>query len=309
MIKSSIYEIGASGKMEKIDIAANSIKNNLPMGYILHWGGNMGWRAQDYAVVERKEGSFGVRYNLISLETYSTASTEAYSIKSAVDKVWHGQHYFMTEKTLSNSELSELLKSTEVKKDHDKNEAQRKADLRLKEIERIKSENPTLKQVGNGEYASAKLAATNIRTELKKAFPKTKFSVRSEVYSGGDAVRIDWTDGPTQKQVESITAKYGEGHFDGMNDIYEYANATWPEVFGGAKYVTENRHYSDALIQDGIDSVHTYLKGNFDHDKAEKPTVEQYKNGNLWKVVLSGLDPEFFQRELNKYMSEKEVIA
>ena len=50
-------------------------------------------------------------------------------------------------------------------------------------------------------------------------------------------------------KVEKITGKYQEGNFDGMNDIYEYNHENvFPNIFGGAQYVFENRHESNGLI-------------------------------------------------------------
>lgn len=103
----------------------------------------------------------------------------------------------------------------------------------------------------NGEmkYRGHTLGAKNLRIELKKAFPSVKFSVRSESYSGGDSININWTDGPLTEDVEKISNKYQEGNFDGMADIYNYNHDNvWPDVFGGAKYVMENRHESVVLL-------------------------------------------------------------
>lgn len=102
-----------------------------------------------------------------------------------------------------------------------------------------------LETVKTGDYASAKLGAKNIRAELKRAFPGVKFSVTSSVYSGGDSVSVHWSYGPTSKEVEKITGKYQEGHFNGMEDIYESSGNLWPELFGGAKYVSESREDGD----------------------------------------------------------------
>jgi len=70
----------------------------------------------------------------------------------------------------------------------------------------------------------ASQTAKEIRKELKKNFPETKFSVRSKTFAGGDSVNVDWTDGVTEDQVNEIIKKYQEGHFDGMRDLYEYSN-------------------------------------------------------------------------------------
>ena len=67
-------------------------------------------------------------------------------------------------------------------------------------------------------------AAKLIRTELKKAFPNTKFGVTSSNYSMGDSVAIEWTDSITTEEVRVIIGKYQYGSFDGMTDSYEYTN-------------------------------------------------------------------------------------
>lgn len=107
---------------------------------------------------------------------------------------------------------------------------------------------PHLEPVAAGQYASAAHGAKNIRHELKRAFPGIKFSVRSETFSGGDSIDISWDLGPTSKEVEAITGKYQEGHFNGMEDIYESdRNNIWPDLFGGAKYVHTRRSEGQSL--------------------------------------------------------------
>jgi hypothetical protein len=57
-----------------------------------------------------------------------------------------------------------------------------------------------------------------IRKALKASFVGTKFSVRISRYSGGSSINVTWTDGPTQKDVQTITSAYDGGGFDGMTD-------------------------------------------------------------------------------------------
>ncbi len=92
------------------------------------------------------------------------------------------------------------------------------------------------------------LAAKAARKELKISFPTIKFSVTSETYSMGDSVNIYWTDGPTRTQVDEITKKYQEGHFDGMIDCYEYSNTNdnLPQV----KYVMATRNLSKDKVRE-----------------------------------------------------------
>jgi len=92
------------------------------------------------------------------------------------------------------------------------------------------------------------LAAANIRKELKRAFPNCKFSVKSESYTGGDSVHIDWIDGPPTVEVDKIADKYQKGNFNGMEDIYEYNQSAFCGLFGGVKYVISQRNVSNENI-------------------------------------------------------------
>lgn len=106
---------------------------------------------------------------------------------------------------------------------------------------------PYLVPLTPGQYASAKAGAANLRRHLKHAFPGVKFSVRSDTFSGGDSIDIKWAMGPTVKEVEAIADRYQEGHFNGMEDIYENDRENvWPTLFGGAKYVNANREDGEA---------------------------------------------------------------
>ncbi|NHN89842.1 LPD29 domain-containing protein [Acetobacter conturbans] len=71
----------------------------------------------------------------------------------------------------------------------------------------------------NTHYLSPAETAKLIRARLKKAFPRTKFSVRSDSYSGGGSVRVKWMDGPAATLVESIVGSYAGGRFDGSIDM------------------------------------------------------------------------------------------
>ena len=86
-----------------------------------------------------------------------------------------------------------------------------KAQAREKRREEIKKNHPELEQVPPNSYKERVVGAKNIKKELAKAFPGVKFSVRSQSFSGGDFIDIDWTDGPTEEMVKKITDKYQEG--------------------------------------------------------------------------------------------------
>jgi len=240
-MKIKTYEINGEGKMVLIDIPNNSVKNNLPIGSVLLWGGNVAWPSQEYAIVRRTESDWGVNYSLISLDNYGQTSTGANELKYKDDKnVWHSQHFFILDKSVSADEVLDLIEKNEIKKKHETEakdlEAMRKQSQSQKEV----LANPDLVTIKKGGSATK-----NIKKELKKAFPKVSFSVRHKSFAGGDSIDISWNDGPLSEEVSKITDKYEEGSFDGMNDIYEYNHReTWTDNFGGAKYVHAQRDIS-----------------------------------------------------------------
>jgi hypothetical protein len=123
----------------------------------------------------------------------------------------------------------------------DNAEKERKENTRKQIIE----DHPELITVADAKQGRWAVGAANIRKELAKAFPGVKFSVKSDRYSGGCSIDVNWTDGPTTEEVTKITGKYQEVNLNGMEDIYDFNHSNvWPEVFGGARCVFENRSYS-----------------------------------------------------------------
>lgn len=99
------------------------------------------------------------------------------------------------------------------------------------------------KKEQKGRITGAAACADAVRAELKKVFPFVKFSVKSSTFSMGDSVSVSWSDGPTTKEVDPIIGKYQYGHFDGMQDLYEYSNRV--DGLPQAKYVSGNRSMSE----------------------------------------------------------------
>jgi hypothetical protein len=91
------------------------------------------------------------------------------------------------------------------------------------------------------KYETVVETATKIRAALKAAFPGTKFSVRSDSFSMGSAVRIRWTDGPTEKQVEKVANTHERIDRDANGEI----------LGGGNRYVTCSRETSERVKKYG----------------------------------------------------------
>lgn len=108
-------------------------------------------------------------------------------------------------------------------------------------------------------------AAKEIRQELKQFFPGTKFKVTSDNYSGGNAVRVKWVDGPRSKEVEVVVGKYQYGHFDGMTDSYEYTNRR--NDISQVRFVSTSRELSDDYRASIINRLETAFGGTFEPNK------------------------------------------
>ena len=141
----------------------------------------------------------------------------------------------------SAAEITAALKAAETKRKADEAEQLRQTNERTEKRAAFPKLYPWLK-VADGKISTHALGAANLKAELQREFPGIKFSVKSEAYAGGDAIRVHWNFGPTTDEVARFTDKYREGDFDGMTDCYDYNHDNvWPDVFGGAKYVTELR--------------------------------------------------------------------
>lgn len=79
----------------------------------------------------------------------------------------------------------------------------------------------------------AKLIRKALKREFGESFPGTKFSVRSERYSGGSSVNVGWTDGPTTYAVDKVIGVYSGADFDGMVDL-KISSQAWLEPDGTA---------------------------------------------------------------------------
>lgn len=241
-----IYSIGSG--LKDISVSANSSKNNLPVGTILKMNG---YSDPEYVIIKNMGISdgwehYGARYEAINLNDYTPRRFQAYELMFLSEKQDNRIQTYITEKQISSDEVLDAINQSKVKAEYLESEKIRKAEKRLKDKEELLKKYPYLIQTNNSE-CSRVTAAKNIRIELKKAFPKIKFSVTSKSYSGGNSIDVYWTNGPSVEQVEKITQKYQGGSFNGMEDIYEYSHDVFNELFGDAKYVMESRNISDDI--------------------------------------------------------------
>lgn len=84
----------------------------------------------------------------------------------------------------------------------------------------------------DGDSIDGKDCAKIIRHNLKRFFPGVKFSVRTD-----NSIRISWTDGPLQKEVETLVKGFEGRGFDGMTDC-QYIKDSWLMPDGTALFAS-----------------------------------------------------------------------
>ena len=97
-----------------------------------------------------------------------------------------------------------------------------------------------------------------IRKELKKN--GIKGTVRSSNYSGGNSVRVSTEELPpwTIQKIEEFCSSYKAGHFNGMEDIYEYnSDRTGPTVH----FIFVENRYSEETRQECWSWMRQYWHG------------------------------------------------
>ncbi len=161
-----------------------------------------------------------------------------------------GVQWCIKDEVASIDEIGNALQLAETVKIRREKERQTKEDDHKARRAALPGQYPYLVPFSEAKQMSGHaLGAKNIRIQLQKHFPEVKFSIKSKRFAGGDSISVSWTDGPTHDEVAAITGKYEEGHFNGMNDCYEYnQDEVFSDVFGGAKYVHSRREVSDNLL-------------------------------------------------------------
>ncbi len=133
---------------------------------------------------------------------------------------------------------------------------------------------------------STKETAQFIREALKAAFPGVKFSVRTSYASMTSSTDIQWTDGPTQPEVERITDRFTSKGFDGMTDSTTYHAQTFNgELVHFSGWVHVRRDVSVSLLEKalaryqveraayGLQPANVYIKPNGSYPCVDGPDV------------------------------------
>jgi len=138
--------------------------------------------------------------------------------------------------------------------------------------------------------------AAEIRKVLKEK--NIKASVRSENYSMGDSVNVEIKeiiDPKIYRALEEELAKYQYGHFNGMEDIYEYSNNVEGIPQTKFLFIKYDWKLTDGFIQRLINVLVTKI--NLDAD---------YEYKRLAGNILYGRD-DWIKWEEVKHLANLEV--
>lgn len=117
----------------------------------------------------------------------------------------------------------------------------------------------------DGKMSGYARAAKNMKKELSLTFPGVTFSVRSESFSMGNAVRVEWDNGPCVKSVEVLTKKYMY-YIDKCTDDNSAQSKAVGAVLGQSKYVTTQRNVSPELKEQVGRDICTAYGEEYDTD-------------------------------------------
>ncbi|EJD6377592.1 MULTISPECIES: LPD29 domain-containing protein [Providencia] len=198
------------------------------------------------------------------------------------ESILHSVQWRIKNETVDQETIKSLIEKAEAHEQAEKAEEERKKNEFKQgvEFQKNNTEYSHLTQITSNSDKEIKIVGKNIRAELKKHFPKTKFSVRKQYYS---TYHVSWIDGPTVDEVEFIINKYETSRFDSYTDYHYSETSPFNVVYGGADYVFTHRDYSDEIIALAIKSLIEKQGESYEFDTALM-TVENYHQGMLYKI-------------------------
>ncbi|MEY0608228.1 LPD29 domain-containing protein [Providencia rettgeri] len=199
------------------------------------------------------------------------------------ESILHGVQWKIEDETVEQETIKSLIEKAEEHEQAEKAEEEERKKNEFKqgvEFQKNNTEYSHLTQITSNSDNEVKIVGKNIRAELKKHFPKTKFSVRKQYYS---SYHVTWTDGPTVDEVESIIKKYKTSRFDCYTDYSYNENSPFNVIYGGADYVFTHRQYSDEIIALAIKSLIEKQGESYEFD-ITLITVKNYHQGMLYKI-------------------------
>lgn len=223
---------------------------------------------------------------------FDIVSTNGTETRRLPESILHGTQWSIYDEVVSEDEIRTMREFAASETTRKQAEIEQKAKAFKAAVDALRSDPQysNLQQTGEGESMySAKLAAINIRRELKASFPGVKFSVKTDHYT---EVRITWLDGPTSGQVRAMVDKYSGGFFDGMADSYESRDTPWTTVFSSANYVNVSRGHSVEAVTKAAEAVaksHAYPLVHVEANSDGTGHAKKWLNSKSCSVFFRGI--------------------
>jgi hypothetical protein len=228
------------------------------------------------------------------------------------EAIIRGVQWEIYDEIATGEDIEDLQRECDAELARKADEAKATSERHAAERQQHAASNPgLLKYADRPGWSGGRLAAENIRRELKKAFPGFKFKVTSD----HNSVKVAWTDGPSLPQIKAITGKYQGGHFNGMEDIYESNDdATFAAVFGNAKYVRLERDPTlDGLNKANLLAGYGHVPANWrcgGCDVAEMKWIEErWKNCDFLQVARDAKLLEQFNSCVDEFKDTIRMLA
>ena len=146
-----------------------------------------------------------------------------------------------------------------------------------------------------------------VRKNLKTKFPGQKFKVRSDRYSGGSSIYVEWTDGASQKAVEEMLRQYEGKTFDGMIDLASFIEHEKDDKLYqyGSDYVSASRTITEDMMTriatDLAEVLGVEMAGIYSMDKTQ--IISSDMGALRWCDIVHRM---VFDKDLTDYHGVKE---
>lgn len=149
----------------------------------------------------------------LSVKSHIRPISKKFGIGNYFEKGFNIQKFNISEDQLSNM----LIEAQEVKKK--KQEAQKVQD-------QINAKKAAEKEEYLSQFKQADRRKTTniIKKYCLKNFNISKIEISTDVFSGGDSMTVSYSSPERISELESFIKSFQEGHFNGMEDIYEYSD-------------------------------------------------------------------------------------
>lgn len=210
----------------KIDTLPNEeIRPEVPeIGDILFmdgYGKSKGSHANNWIIYKIENTVWGLSFHCIEKDTLELRLkdhvrpwSKKFGIGIYFEKGFNQDHFKISENDLSNM----LIEAQDVAR-------AAAAALRTKEAAAATAAAKRTEYLSQFTAADVRKTTAIIKSHGLKNYPVSKIEVKTDSFSGGTSMHVTYYAPVPVDSFEKFIKNFQYGHFDGMNDIYEYSNS------------------------------------------------------------------------------------